>query len=222
MSKKSDLFLNLVSRSIMQLVKKESTVSAKEIIEDIEDADDKVDIDKDKLPATATAQLYKGHLKKFMKKSKKYKGGLKKFQDVKEQNKKSKEIIKELSKAVPLFSGSGAQKAKGFGSILTGNSPPPPPPPPPPVKKDEIEDKKYKGGLKKFQMDKAEKFGSLSVNHFPVGHIHRGNKIVSVTHDHDNKMIHVTTDRKKMGDLEIIHSYDVKSPPKRAFDTKKP
>ena len=39
-----------------------------------------------------------------------------------------------IAKAGPLFSGSGAQKAKGFGSIL---GTPPPPPPPAPVAKEE-------------------------------------------------------------------------------------
>ena len=91
MSKKSNLFSHLVSRSIVQLVKKESNVSAKEIIEDIEDSDNEADVDKDKLPATDTAQLYKGHLKRYMKKAKKYKGGLKKFQELKKKSKKSKE-----------------------------------------------------------------------------------------------------------------------------------
>ena len=84
MSKKSDMFSELVSRSITHLVKKELNVSVKEIIEDIEDPDNERDVDKDKLPATATAYLtknkkYKGHFKKFVKKAKKYKGGLKKY-----------------------------------------------------------------------------------------------------------------------------------------------
>ncbi len=124
----------------------------------------------------------------------------------------------KLAKAGSLFSGAGAQKAKGFGSILSGGSTPPPPPPVP-VSKDEMENKKYSGGLKKFQMDKAEKFGSLSVNHFPAGHMHRGNEVVSAMHDHDNKMIHVKT---KHGMGTKTHSYDIKNPPKHAFDTKKP
>ncbi len=88
MCKKNDLFSDLVSKSLVQLVKKESNVSAKEIIEDIEDADNEADVDKDKLPATAQGYLnknkkYKGHLKKFMKKVKKYEGGLKEFQALK-------------------------------------------------------------------------------------------------------------------------------------------
>ncbi len=88
MSKKNELFSNLISKSLVQLVKKESNVTAKEIIADIEDPDDEADVDKDKLPATAQAQLYKnkkykGHLKKFMKKVKKYENGLKRFQELK-------------------------------------------------------------------------------------------------------------------------------------------
>lgn len=93
MDEKNELFSELVSKSLMRLVKKESNVSAKEIIEDIEDADDDRDIDEDKLPATATAYLiknkkYKGDLKKFVKKNKKYKNGLKEFQELKKKGKK--------------------------------------------------------------------------------------------------------------------------------------
>jgi len=96
MSKKNDTFSYLVSKTIVQLVKKESNVTAKEIIEDIEDDDNEVDIDKDKLPATAQAYLhknkkYKGHLKKFKKTAKTYSGGLKELQELKQQDKKSKE-----------------------------------------------------------------------------------------------------------------------------------
>ncbi len=96
MTEKNDLFSGLVSKSLVQLVKKESNVSAKEIIEDIEDSNNEADIDKDKLPATAEAVLYKnkkykGHLKKYVKKAKKYSGGLKKFQELKKENKKSNE-----------------------------------------------------------------------------------------------------------------------------------
>ena len=87
--------------------------------------------------------------------------------------------------------------------------------------------KTYKGGLKKYMakkhMEKMEKAESktLSTDHFPTGHFHRGSKIVSAMHDSDNNMIHVRTEHGMMSNQTKTHSYDIKNPPKHAFDTQK-
>ena len=86
---KKDLLTNLVTKSIVQLVKKEDyrpNVDAKEIIADIEDSNNESDIDRDRLPATGTAYLIK---------NKKYKGGLKKYLTKKQSLKKDKKKSKE-------------------------------------------------------------------------------------------------------------------------------